>query len=112
VPRSTEEAAWTDGASELRAWFNIVLPATLPGIAVVAGFAFANAWSEVLLVVLLVTDPGRETLPFKFFAAADDATDAHVTAALGVLYVLPVLLLFLGLRRLMIRGLVASTQGL
>ncbi len=112
VPRTMEEAAWTDGASKLRAWFDMVLPATLPAIAVVAGFAFANAWSEVLLVVLLVTESGRETLPFKFFYAVDAASDSHVAAALGVLYVLPVLLLFIGLRRLMIRGLVASTPGL
>lgn len=112
VPRTMEEAAWVNGASELRAWFDVVLPATLPGVAVVAGFAFANAWSEVLLVVLLITETGRETLPIKFFYAAESASDSHVTAALGVLYVLPVLLLFLGLRRLMIRGLVESTQGL
>ncbi|MCC6792235.1 MAG: carbohydrate ABC transporter permease [Thermomicrobiales bacterium] len=112
VPLALEEEAWVDGASDLRAWFDVILPATLPGIAVVAGFAFVNAWSEVLLVVLLITESGRETLPFKFFYTADSGANTHVTAALGVLYVLPVLLLFLALRRLMIRGLVESTHGL
>ncbi|HEY7034939.1 MAG TPA: carbohydrate ABC transporter permease [Thermomicrobiales bacterium] len=112
VPRDTEEAAWLDGASTLRGWREIVLPQTYAGIAVVAGFAFANAWAEVLMVVILVTDVAKETLPFQFFYAADNDAGAQTTAALGVLYVLPVLLLFLALRRLMVRGLVESTQGL
>jgi multiple sugar transport system permease protein len=112
VSRTMEEAAWLDGASELRAWFDVVLPATLPGIAVVAGFAFAGAWSEVLMVIVLVSDARMETLPFKFFVAADAGDDAHVVAALGVLYVLPVLTLFLLLRRLMIRGMVDRMRGL
>lgn len=112
VPRDTEEAAWLDGASTLRTWRDIVFPQTYAGIAVVAGFAFANAWAEVLMVVILVTDVAKETLPFQFFYAADAGRDTQTTAALGVLYVLPVLLLFLALRRLMVRGLVESTQGL
>jgi len=112
VPRETEEAAWLDGASMLRTWRGVVLPQTYAGIAVVAGFAFANAWAEVLMVVILVTDVAKETLPFQFFYAADAGGETQTTAALGVLYVFPVLLLFLALRRLMVRGLVESTQGL
>ncbi|MEA2514536.1 MAG: multiple sugar transport system permease protein [Thermomicrobiales bacterium] len=112
VPRDTEEAAWLDGASAFRGWRDVVLPQTYAGIAVVAGFAFANAWAEVLMVVILVKDVAKETLPFQFFYAADGGRETQTTAALGVLYVLPVLLLFLALRRLMVRGLVESTQGL
>jgi multiple sugar transport system permease protein len=106
IPVSQEEAAWTDGASVFRAWREIVLPQTLSGVAVVAGFALAFAWSEVLMVVIVVSDARKETLPFQFFYAADRGGGDQVTAALGVIYVLPVLLVFLALRRLMIRGLV------
>ena len=109
IPLSQEEAAWTDGASIFRAWRQIVLPQTLSGIAVVAGFALANAWAEVLMVVILITDQTKETLPFQFFVAADRGGGDQVTAALGVLYVMPVLVVFLVLRREMIRGLVEAT---
>ena len=112
VPRTMEEEAWLDGASELRAWFDVVLPATLQGIGVVAAFAFANAWSEVLMVVVLVNDARLETLPFKFFAAADAGDNANVIAALGVLYVLPVLAVFMLMRGLMVRGIAESAQGM
>jgi ABC-type glycerol-3-phosphate transport system permease component len=112
VPRTMEEEAWLDGATELRAWFDVVLPATLHGIAVVAGFAFANAWAEVLMVVVLVNDASLETLPFKFFATASAGDDAHLIAALGVLYILPVLAVFVLMRGLMVRGIAESAQGM
>jgi len=108
IPVSQEEAAWTDGASVFRAWRDVVFPQTLAGLAVIAGFAFANAWAEVVMVVILIDDPGKETLPFQFFYEAADGGD-QITAAIGVLYVLPVLLVFLALRRVMIRGLVDAT---
>jgi multiple sugar transport system permease protein len=112
VPRDTEEAAWLDGASTFRAFRDVILPQTYAGIAVVAGFAFASAWADVLMVVILVTDIAKETLPFQFFYAAEGGSETQLTAALGILYILPVLLLFLALRRLMIRGLVESSHGM
>jgi ABC-type glycerol-3-phosphate transport system permease component len=112
VPRVLEEEAWVDGAGRLRAWWDVVVPASLPGVAVVAGFAFSYAWAEVIMVVLLVTDARMATLPFQFFYLADAGSDIHLIAALGVLYVLPVLALFLALRHLMVRGMVASVEGL
>lgn len=87
VPRTMEEEAWVDGASELRTWWGVVLPAVLPGIAVVAGFAFTYAWAEVIMVVLIVTDARMQTLPFLCFAAADAGENAHLMAALGILYI-------------------------
>lgn len=112
VPQTVEEAARLDGASPLRAWFDVVLPLTLPGLAVVAGFAFVAAWSEVLMAILLINDPDRATLPFIFYRVASGGSDAHQTAALGVLYVLPVVALFMALRKLMVRGLVNSAHDL
>jgi multiple sugar transport system permease protein len=112
IPRDVEEAAWLDGASHLRAWAGVVVPQTLAGIAVAAGFAFAYAWAEVLMAVVILSGYGMRTLQLTFFDLAESNANAQVTAALGILYILPVLLVFLLLRRLMIRGLVEGTHGL
>ena len=112
IPRDVEEAAWLDGASPLRAWIGVVVPQTLAGLAVAAGFAFAYAWAEVLMAVIVLSGYGMRTLQLEFFDLAKAGAETQVTAALGVLYILPVLLVFLALRRLMIRGLVEGTQGL
>lgn len=112
LPRYLDEAAAMDGRSTWRAWFEILLPLSKTGLAITAGFAFTAAWSEVLLVIILITQADKATLPLQFFFSASGRGDAQVTAALGVLYLAPVLLLFLVLRRWMVRSLISSTRGL
>ena len=63
IPRYLEEAAWLDGRSKFRAWWEVVMPVARPGIVVIAGFAFLNAWSEVLMVIILVDDPANRPFP-------------------------------------------------
>ena len=117
VPRYLEEAAWIDGRSKFRAWFEILLPMARPGLAVAAGLSFLSAWSEVLMVLVLVDDPDLITVPFAFYRAARGSgsyqqVDYGIIAALGILYVIPVLIMFFATRRLMVRGLMNSTRGL
>lgn len=105
VPRSMEEAAQVDGRSRIRAWLEILIPLVRPGLAVVAGFAFLNAWAEVLLVMVMVDGDNLATIALRFKEAADGGERLAVTAAIGLLYVAPVMALFLYLRRAMVRGL-------
>lgn len=117
VPRHLEEAAWLDGRSKLRALFEVVLPVARPGIGVVAGLAFLSAWAEVLMVLILVDKQEMKTVPLAFFETfrtLGGYTEVRygLVAAMGVLYVLPVMALFFAMRRLMLRGLMRSTRGL
>jgi multiple sugar transport system permease protein len=104
VPRELDEAAWLDGASTLRGWWQVITPVAMPGLLITAGLAFVIAWSDVLIMVILVTDPEMATLSQQFFTTAEQA-GGTTTAALGVLYIAPVLVIFLLLRRLMLRNL-------
>jgi ABC-type glycerol-3-phosphate transport system permease component len=83
----------------------VLLPLVKPGLAVVAGFAFLNAWAEVLLVIAMVRGSDNATIALRFMTAAQGGEEAAVTAAIGLLYIMPVLTLFLILRRAMVRGL-------
>lgn len=117
VPRHLEEAAWLDGRGKLRALFEIVLPVARPGIAVAAGLSFLSAWAEVLMVLILIDQQNMKTIPLAFyetFRTAGGYTEVQygLVAAMGVLYVLPVMAVFFATRRLMVRGLMNSTRGL
>jgi multiple sugar transport system permease protein len=117
VPRHLEEAAWLDGRTKFRALFEIVLPVARPGIAVAAGLSFLSAWAEVLMVLILVDQQSMKTIPLAFyetFRTAGGYTEVQygLVAAMGVLYVLPVMAVFFATRRLMVRGLMSSTRGL
>jgi multiple sugar transport system permease protein len=104
VPRDLDEAAWLDGGSILRAWLEVLTPLTKAGLVVTAGLAFVIAWSDVLLIIVLVTDTDMATLSQQFLTSAENSREA-TTAALGMLYFVPVLLVFLLLRRVMLRRL-------
>ena len=114
VPRQLEEAAWLDGRGKLRALFEIVLPVAAPGLAVIAGLSFLNAWSEVLMVLILVDRQDMMTVPLAFyqtFRSAGGYTEVHyeLMAAMGVLYLLPVMLLFLATRTFLVKGMAGTT---
>jgi inositol-phosphate transport system permease protein len=93
------------------------MPMARPGIAVVAGFAFLNAWSEVLMVIILVDQASKSTVPLLFyqtFQSQGGYTEVNygLVSAVGIIYVLPVIILFFSLRKLMVRGLVGTSRGL
>ena len=117
VPRTLEEASWLDGRSKLRALFEIVLPVARPGIGVAAGLSFLSAWAEVLMALILIDQQSMKTVPLAFyetFRTAGGYTEVQygLVAAMGVLYLLPVMIVFFATRRLMVRGLMSSTRGL
>lgn len=53
VPAELEEAAWTLGCNRLQAFWKVVLPLVLPGIAASAIFAFTISWNEVFASAVL-----------------------------------------------------------
>jgi len=63
VPRSLEEAAWTSGASRLRALGEVCLPSAAPGIISAAIFSFALSWNDFSFAFILQTDTAMFTLP-------------------------------------------------
>ena len=117
IPRHLEEAAWLDGRSKFRALIEIVLPLARPGLGIAAGLAFLSAWAEVLMVIILIDQDNLKTVPLALYEAMRTQggyTEVQygVIAAMAVIYLLPVMVVFFMARRLMIRGLMSSTRGL
>ncbi|HEY8437120.1 MAG TPA: carbohydrate ABC transporter permease [Candidatus Limnocylindrales bacterium] len=117
IPRHLEEAAWLDGRSRFRALVEIVLPLARPGLGIAAGLAFLSAWAEVLMVVILIDQDSLKTVPLAFYQAMRTQggyTEVQygVIAAMAVIYLLPVMVVFFAARRLMVSGLMNSTRGL
>jgi putative spermidine/putrescine transport system permease protein len=85
-------AASSLGAGPLRAFFKVMLPLILPGVASGALFAFATSFDEVV-VALFVTGPGQRTLPRQMFAGINDNISLTITAAATILIAVSVLLM-------------------
>lgn len=56
VPYSIEESAQMAGASRFRAFYEIALPVAKPGIVAIAIFAFAIAWNEYTIALILMPE--------------------------------------------------------
>jgi len=63
IPKELEEAAKIDGASQFKAFLQIILPLTLPGLAATLGFVFTAAWSELLFALMLISGNEHATFP-------------------------------------------------
>ena len=55
VPMELEEAAWIDGCGLVRALVRVVMPQALPGIAIVATFAFTLSMQEYLYALAMAS---------------------------------------------------------
>lgn len=63
IPVELEEAALLDGCSRLGVLFRVILPISLPALAVVAFFSFTLSWNEYIYAVVFNSDPDVRTLP-------------------------------------------------
>jgi len=63
VPVELEEAGLVDGCSRLGVLFRIVMPVTLPALAVTAFFSFTLSWNEYLYASVFITDVNAKTIP-------------------------------------------------
>jgi multiple sugar transport system permease protein len=101
VPIELEEAAWTDGASPMKALWFVVLPLMWPGLAVVALYTFIGLWGNffVPFVLLLSNDrlPASVSV-YTFFSQYAEVVYGQL-AAFSSLYALPAVLLYLLLSR-------------
>ncbi|MCB0141206.1 MAG: carbohydrate ABC transporter permease, partial [Caldilineaceae bacterium] len=55
--------AMVDGATRWQALFRIVLPLATPGLIAVSVFTFTGAWNELLLALIFITSPDKQTVP-------------------------------------------------
>ncbi len=63
LPIELEEAALVDGCTRLGVLFRIIVPISLPALAVVAFFSFTLAWNEFLYAQVFVNSANVKTIP-------------------------------------------------
>lgn len=109
IPHEIEEAARLDGAGPFRTFFTIVVPMSKPAFATVAILTFLAQWGSYLWPVLMVTDTSARPLPLELsvFQAAQPPEWGSVLA-FGVIFILPVLIVFLIFQRWFVASIASS----
>jgi arabinogalactan oligomer / maltooligosaccharide transport system permease protein len=113
VPKELEEAAKIDGASMAQTFLRIILPLSVPAIAVTILFAFMAGWTEFILAWTFLENPSRFTLAMALRSMQGQfATPWSDFAAMSILMSLPIVLLFFALQRYLVSGLtVGGVKG-
>ena len=109
IPGELFDAARIDGASEFGIYRRIVLPLARPALSALAIFTFLEQWNSLLWPLIVITD--RELRPLQLGLSefsTQYATDYPLLLAASVVSLLPVVVLFLVLRRQFVRGIVMS----
>ena len=109
VPDALVEAALIDGCGRLGTYLRIVLPISLPGLAVAAFYAFAGSWGDYLFVSVISGSDNTATLPvFLYRISNSQQMEWGAIAATSVLAILPVMVVFAFVQRWLIEGLLAG----
>ena len=104
IPREYEEAAMIDGYSRLHAFWKVVLPQATTGIAATAIFCLIFAWNEYAFAVLLTSGEAQTMPPFIPFIIGEGGQDWPAVAAATTLFVIPIFVFTILLRKQLLRG--------
>lgn len=104
IPREYEEAAMVDGYTRLQAFWKVVLPQASTGIAATAIFCLIFSWNEYAFAVLLTSGVAQTTPPFIPFIIGEGGQDWPAVAAGTTLFLIPIVVFTILLRKLLLRG--------
>jgi ABC-type glycerol-3-phosphate transport system permease component len=109
LPPDLEEAARVDGASRLRALWDIIVPLTAPGVFASAILSFIAVWNDFLFGLTLTTDQNAQpvTVGVTRFAGEHTIPWGEIAAA-AVIVTIPLVIVVLFLQKRIVAGLTAG----
>ncbi|MEM1364443.1 MAG: carbohydrate ABC transporter permease [Pseudomonadota bacterium] len=104
IPMEYEEAALIDGYTRFQAFVKVVLPQMSAGIASTAIFCLIFSWNEYAFAVLLTSGTAQTAPPFIPTIIGVGGLDWPAVAAGATLFLLPVMIFTILLRKHLLRG--------
>lgn len=110
VPDELVESARVDGASTMRIYWNLVLPAVRPGMAVLALLTFMLNWNEILWP-LLILDANNPTVQvaIRQLQQSNYSADFAMLFTGTLLSILPLVIIFVAFGRQIVGGIMEGS---
>jgi len=109
VPRSLDEAARIDGASNARTYFQIILPLTKPIIVFLAISSFTGPWMEYIFSKMILRSNENQTLALGLFSFVTEKKNEFTTFCAGALLVaIPFVFFFTLTQKMLVTSLSAG----
>jgi multiple sugar transport system permease protein len=104
IPKEYEEAALVDGYSRLQAFFKVVLPQAVTGIAATTVFCLIFAWNEYAFALMLTSQRARTAPPSIATMLGRGGIEWSAIAAGSLGFLIPVVIVTFALRKYLLRG--------
>lgn len=105
IPKDLSDAAYIDGCSDFRIWWQIILPLAKPALVTVGIFNFINHWNDFLGPLIYLQEDKKYTLSIGLYAFRNEfGTDWNLMMAAAILMVIPLIVLFLSAQRVFVSG--------
>ena len=105
LPPDIIEAAEIDGASLFQQYLRIALPLSKPALGAVAALTFVFSWGDLLLAVVLLSDPDQFTVvPATAILSGRLGSGVQATTAAAMITMIPPMTIFLIAQKAIVRG--------
>jgi len=109
IPRDLLESAFIDGASNFTIFTRLILPLSVPALASFAIFQFLWLWNDYLVALVFLGEKNKTVTIAVAELVGEKGQDWQLmTSAAFVSMIIP-LVVFLGLQRFFVRGLMAGS---
>jgi multiple sugar transport system permease protein len=109
IPKDLLDSARIDGCSELRIFWNIVLPLAKPALATVAILTFMFSWNDFMGPLIYLSDKMKGTLALGLgMFVGQHVTEWALLMAASVLMMLPMIAIFFFFQKYFIQGFTMS----
>ncbi|WFR61095.1 carbohydrate ABC transporter permease [Paenibacillus amylolyticus] len=106
IPYAYIEAAKMDGAGHLRIFVTMIVPMIKPGLAALVILLFVDYWNMVEQPLIFLDDPFKQ--PLSVFLSAINQSDQGIAFAASMLYMAPMVMVFLYAESYFIEGIQLS----
>jgi raffinose/stachyose/melibiose transport system permease protein len=109
IPGELEDASYIDGCGPIGFLWRVLLPLSVPALAIVAVLTMVSSWNQFLLPLVIVNSEQLFTLPLGVMQFQGQyGTDIALVMAFLVLAMIPAVLFYLFAERYLVAGLTAG----
>lgn len=110
ISSELDDAAKIDGCSNMKVYRLIIMPIARPMLAIIALWSFITPCVDYMLPKILLTNPDSYTLAAGLFTLINDQRTMNqpAFAAGGLLIAIPIVILFIALRKQLVSGLASG----
>jgi len=109
IPNDYIDAARMDGSSELRIFFEVILPSVKPAIATLLIIKFMWSWNEFFWPMVVISSPQMKVVTMGLMSFTNMYfIEYNLLTAAAVISILPILVIFVTLQRWVVQAVVMS----